>query len=424
MRERNKLLSLIIFFSLSIGLGAQADSGTNLRTLQLPLPDQPAAPYYTSAGLMYDWESNSTAFNNASLLSLIRSNKITNEAKNSNDKNLRGKNYYVDHSEGLVYYVLPVKKRKDLGILFELGIVSQIDASFTKDAYDLVMYGNAHYKNETKNFGNMLVRNIAYQRLGIGIDKYSSDYSHHFRVSLNLIKGDYFNEFRISRGSVYTEENGEYLDIDLKYERHFASLEHLAFGARGYGAGLYGEWNKLMIKQQSRISFQVRDLGFISYPGSTPHHSIDTAIHFTGVSFGSFKSYSSSADINVSDSMEHYFNMKKNNERYNFMLPLSLRLKYEKFGRHYDVIKVQFNWFLYNASPQVILGYAYPVKKALMLGGDLRLGGYGTFDFDVNLKYSYKKILLEAAVKSLEGLVLVKSASGLGAFVHLGYYLN
>jgi hypothetical protein len=424
MREKNKLLSLVVLFCFSLSALSQADTGMASQKLN-PQTDGTSEPMlqYPSLGLIYDWESNSTAFNNASLLSLITSNTISNDVKNSNGKNLRGKNYYVDHAEGMGYYVLPLKKYHDLGILFELGYVTHIDASFTKDAYELVMYGNAHYKNQTKNFGDMFVRNLSYQRLGIGIDKYFSKHTQHFRGSVNLIKGDYFNEFKINRGSLFTEENGEYLDIDLQYDRHFAAVGRSAYAARGYGAGFYGEWQKLFVKQGSLISIQVKDLGFIHYPDSTPHQSIDTAIHFTGLNFGSFQSYSNSADVNVSDSLQHYFNLKKGSQKYNLMLPLNIRLMYQKFGKKNDILKVQFNWYRYNASPQIILGYMYPLKTNLLMGADLRFGGYGMFDLDYRITYHKKKLFFDASLKSLEGLVFIKKASGFGVFLHLGYFL-
>jgi hypothetical protein len=418
MLEKNSTLVLAIIFLFHFTGFAQVDSSKVSPTalkMEFMQPD---------AGIYYDWETNSNGLTNKFLFSVNKDNTISNDIKNSTATKLRAVNHYIAHTSGGGYYVMPLKAHAGLGLVFELEGVSHQDATFSKDAYELMLFGNAHYKNQKKEFGNLFFRNISYQRIGLGLQKYFAHQSQCFTASLNFILGDYFNEVRISRGSLFTEQYGEYLDIDLAYERHFAAIGKSDYSPRGYGSSLNLDWKKLWVEKKALLEVNIKDLGMIHYPARTPHHTIDTTVHFTGVDFGSFSSFSSSGDMNLNDTLVKYFNMKKKDEVYNFMMPLSASIKFEKTLKNSDIAQARLNLYLYNSLPQLTLGYLHQLKPGLLLGADLRIGGYGLMDIDLNARYHHKKMFFEMSVKSIEGLILPKSASGMGLFAHLGYFLD
>lgn len=174
----------------------------------------------------------------------------------------------------------------------------------------------------------------------------------------------------MSRGSVFTEQNGEYLDIDLAYEKRTSARGARIYRPRGYGASININWTKYLVKQNATFTIDYRNLGFIHYGSKTEYQTVDTTIHYTGVDLGTLSSPSSFNSANLKDSVLKNFNLKNGFESVNFSLPAYLEIRYEKAYKTKSLIQVQIGAYLFNPIPTVKAGYLYRIKNTLFLGAD------------------------------------------------------
>lgn len=379
--------------------------------------------HVSNAGFIYDWENNSTAFTNRFLLDLRVKKEISQANKEQSEKRLLNTNYYGSHQSGGIYYVFPMLK--NTGLLLEAEAVSHQDATFKKDAYQIILNGNAPYRNQTKDAGGLFYRNITYQRIGVGLQHYFDKRTQVIQFTANLVMGDYFNQFKLSRGTIFTEQNGEYINLDMAYERHFSAIGAGIFGQKGYGALLHASWYKLMPKQNIILHAELKDLGFTAYPSRTSSQRIDTSIQYTGIDLGALNSISGFTSVNTQDSILNKVNLRGGDMKFTFIMPARLQLSATKVLHNKDILTAQAAYYLYNSLPTLGASYTHTFTPGFWLGGGLRVGGYGRMDIDL---VSHVKItrqwLLALTVRSVEGWALMNNASGMGAFAQLRYIIS
>lgn len=376
-----------------------------------------------TAGIISEWETNSNALTNSFLLDVRGDQQLRHSSLDNSEKKLKSKNYLVNHIEAGAYYVIPLKKHPNTGIICELQAVSFQNAVFTNTAFEMILQGNAQFANQTKDISKLFYQDLEYQKAALGIRHYFKNKTQCINATLGLIVGDYANQFRVDRGSIFTEQNGEYLDIDLKYERRTSARGARFTNPRGYGAGMNFNYQIYLAKQKATLAFNIRDIGFIKYSAATEHQIIDTAVHYTGVNLGPFSNLESFNSSSLKDSVLKVFNAKYNEESFRFTLPTLFEIRFEKVLNNKSIGYVHVRSYLMYSKPQVKLGYLYSLKSNLQLGAELSAGGFGKMDINLCCRYRASKWVLDASVRSVEGLIAPKISSGLGAFLHLGFYL-
>ena len=409
--------NLILFLFLLTTLFAKAQdtlAPLKLEDLYWQLP---------TAGIISDWETNSNAITNSFLLDVRGDQQLGHSSLDNSEKSLKSRNYLVNHIEAGAYYVMPIKKHPNTGIIYELQAVSFQNAVFTNTAFEMILQGNAQFANQTKDISELFYQDLEYQKAALGIRHYFKNKTQCINATLGLIVGDYANQFRVDRGSIFTEQNGEYLDIDLKYERRTSARGARFTNPRGYGAGINFNYRVYLAKQRTTLVFNIRDIGFIKYSSATEHQIIDTAIRYTGVDLGPFSNLESFNSASLKDSVLKVFNSKYNEESFRFTLPALLELRLEKELKNKSIGYVHVRSYLMYSRPQVKLGYLYALKSNMFLGAELSAGGFGKMDINLLYRYRASKWILDASLKSVEGFIAPKISTGLGAFLHVGFYL-
>lgn len=420
--QANVKLYFIFFLVFSNSVFAQKNSADSI-PFNKPLEVENNRLKLPTVGYFLDWQTNSTVLTNTFLFDGRFDLFISQESVNQSAKKLNNNNYFVHQFTSGVFYEMPLKNKPNMGLLFELSASSFQDASFNKNVFNIVLFGNAHYRNEKIELGKMVYRNIEYQKIGIGVRNYFKARTQCVNLTVDFILGDYANQFKLNRGSVFTEQNGEYLDVDLNYERRTSSLGARVYNPKGVGTALNFSWSKLYTKKNATITVDVKNIGFVHYGPSTGVQTVDTAIHFTGLDLGAFSAISTFNTAGVKDSILKNFNIKSKEEAFNFYLPSFLTLKYEQGLAPKSILQIQANAYLSSALPMLKCGYLYLLKSNFYIGSDIRVGGYSKFDIDFLIRYRTTKIYIDGSINSVEGLISPKYNSGLGAFLHLGMNL-
>jgi hypothetical protein len=377
-------------------------------------------------GAKFNWETNSNALTNGFLLDVFNLH-ITRSSIDNSELRLKknGANYFLNRMEGGVYYVQKLKKAKGMRLTYELAATTFQEGSFGSDAFRLVMYGNAHYKNRKLDLGRLAYNDITYQRASIGFRKSRKQETECIEASIGFVVADYANRIRVSRASIFTEENGEYIDVDLAYDRRFSSPGAAFNNPKAVGAAFNAAWYKYLAAQKTYITIRLNDLGFARYGPSSVHQTIDTAIRFSGLELGDISNISSFKTSGIKDSLISKTNYRSSDESFNFMLPGMLNVSLEKQMNAKSSAGVQVTGYTYRPAmlPNIRLSYFYLLSKALSLGSSVSTGPYAKFDLNLHARYSSHRIFVIVDLRSVDGMLNPTRASGAGAFAHLGFFL-
>jgi hypothetical protein len=199
-------------------------------------------------------------------------------------------------------------------------------ADITKDALNLVLYGNKMYEDKTASLSNMNFENLMYNQFSLGIGKQEGKLF--AAVNLSFLQGFMDNQLRTTNAGNYTAPYGEY--IDAKYGFTYNQANEGAspfFGLKG--AGFSGDVHVGYQFEKGLLQFDVQDLGLIMWGKESINYGKDTAIHFEGIVIDNILKINSSSfgRLNV-DSIVKDVAAEKTNRQYNTYLPATLSLSF------------------------------------------------------------------------------------------------
>jgi hypothetical protein len=135
-------------------------------------------------------------------------------------------------------------------------------ADITKDALNLVLYGNKMYEDKTASLDNMNFENLMYNQFSLGLGKQEGKLF--AAVNLSFLQGFMDNQLRTTNAGIYTAPYGEY--IDAKYGFSYNQANEGAspfFGLKG--AGFSGDVHVGYQFNKGLLQFDVQDLGLIMW---------------------------------------------------------------------------------------------------------------------------------------------------------------
>jgi len=280
-------------------------------------------------------------------------------------------------------------------------------ADITKDALNLVLYGNKMYEDKTASLSNMNFENLMYNQFSLGIGKQEGNLF--AAVNLSFLQGFMDNQLRTTNAGIYTAPYGEY--IDAKYGFSYNQANEGAspfFGLKG--AGFSGDVHVGYQFNKGLLQFDVQDLGLIMWGKESINYGKDTAIHFEGVVIDNILKINSSSfgRLNV-DSIVKDVAAEKTHRQYNTYLPATVslsfshQLKTKKIGIQLNY-GIQTRWL----SNYYVMAY---VKSNFLFSNGFRTavsisgGGYSLFNLGAEIGYTTRHINFMLGTHNLLGLV-------------------
>ncbi|MFI5134335.1 MAG: DUF5723 family protein [Chitinophagales bacterium] len=183
-------------------------------------------------------------------------------------------------------------------------------SKFTEGAFNTVFYGNAYYAGQTADFSGTKVYNYEYDRLGFSVQKEFHSEKSWWQASakISLTGIHTAAHLRIDQASLFTEQNGEYLDATYNFEYNVSdSSNHGPFQIDGVGPALDLMTSWMNASRNSRLSFYVSDLGFAVWNKKTRAYNGDSSVHYEGIEVNNFFSQDNSSGIHFNkDSLLKY----------------------------------------------------------------------------------------------------------------------
>ena len=311
---------------------------------------------------------------------------------------------------------------------FLIGIKDQLifNSSFTKDFYELAMYGNKPYLGETKNLGGSSINYLHFQELKLGLIWHKVDSTAKIGVSISLLKGQQLVNISARKGSsLYTNNDGTELIFNSNFNMALSDTNYrknpFAFTGIGASADIFFETPyKSRYGKGSVLTVSANNIGFIHWTNNSVQYSSDSSIKFNGYHIRNLFDLKDStlSSINRDTIVRKLTNARK--EPFNVNIPANLILINKiKFTDKFT-LGLGFRYlFNSNFKPYFFTDAEYQFTSKLTGALHIGYGGYSKLNIGLAFSYNTKDWYFKIGSNSLQGYISPKNTYGQGAFLSL-----
>ncbi len=352
------------------------------------------------------------------------SGAITEDAKSNALQRVKETNLMGSEIDLSLNYKIRLKKFTLTAGLQYFDISS---SKFSEDLFKLYLNGNAQFEGQTANLAPLNQKRFGYQKLSLGLEKEIKGKNLFLGGSLSLIRAFNYTDIDITKGEFYTAPDGEYLTLDMEGEMLTTSASeedgsrknHSFQRFRGLGASLqlYGQ------KQfgKNSLTFQVKDLGFVSYQ-QLDYRNFDTTITFEGAELGYPFNFDGFDTEKLEGSMYDAIAEKESGRKKKIWMPTTLQVEYERMLRP-DKLSMTAGvryTFINGYRPRIWARAHFYLPLNFEVAPVLAWGGLGDTDFGLKIgKQLGRNVFLSTELFFLENLIVPNATKGQGGQVGL-----
>jgi hypothetical protein len=377
------------------------------------------------AGLFADYTIASNSITVQFQNAYIRGDFLDTDLKDQSLLKMRDMNKVGSLFNGGLYYRWKADRFMgidSLSLFTGLFYRSHFSADYPGDLFELYFYGNRPFGGETADISDFHYLQLIYQQLQFGIMKSASCGAGTFRyaASLSLLNGQDYLEIETGEGSLYTQEDIEYVDMNLYLGARQSDTLNQDFGSQsGLGASLSLEaWYG--VEDQFTVGVMVRDLGAIAWNGKSSSFSVDTSYHFEGVVVNNLLD-SLYLDLKSETEFKEGFKENRVSESFTAAIPATVSVVFTKPFSGLLTAQLGGSYILNgHADPSVfvkgIWSFGYFVRASLQfsMGGYTGVGMGAGLDVDLSRGY-----IMSVGAPFMNGYITSKTGTAQGAFARL-----
>jgi hypothetical protein len=295
-------------------------------------------------------------------------------------------------------------------------------SEFSKNAFDLLFYGNSRFTGDTISLSDVNFETFQYQKFTFG----GFHKSNHSYVGISFLKGQNYSSFKMNKADFYTATLGQEITLDLEANFRQSDTANIGLNAfNGWGLStdivFYLNTGKNKnIKFQNAFKIAIQDLGFINWNNQSQFTNLDSNYYFNGFEVTDLFDSSS---YNFSDRIKDSLHILPEQKSFTTLLPFSFSfskiadpLNGEKIQGIYGVRIRAFSFY----KPLFFAGLFYQPIKNLNMNIFASVGGYGGFRMGYSL---YARIIknMHLSISSTDLLGWGKNAFGKDVSIQLSY---
>ena len=355
---------------------------------------------------------------------------ITDEMKDGVTKHLDSKNRFGgDFSTELYFRHKPDSMfcRRNWSWFIGLKNIDHINSTFPRDLFEVYFRGNKNYAGQTADFSGFNYLLLKYQQLQFGLSKsfknHTASYEAGAAVGLNV--GQQLLRIQAPTATLYTEQIGEYLDLNSEIEIHTSDSLHKNFGSFN-GFGLSTDlFFKTTVNKKHFFSARISNLGFIRWNNRSAEVRSDTSFRFEGIEvtklFDLFDTVRTSITSDSAITQSFLTNRKYNS--YTLLLPAKIEVHYQMITGVHSRVGIGANHILHaDYLPLGFLNFDY-LWTTNLIGINISYGGYTTWGTGIyyrrHFKHGYALSFGSNYINSLFNL-----DKGTAENIHLTLYRN
>lgn len=370
-------------------------------------------------------EANSNGVNQQFVWGLLTNSGFSDNQKDKIRNGLKSENGYEDNTSAGIRYKYYSKKFDGF---FTAGyhFRTMRTGYFYKGVYELLLYGNAMFENQTVNLSETRLENSLYNQFSVGFLK--NIHQHNFTVTFGLnasfLHGLNNQSLYVTKGKLYTAEDGEYIDIvyNLRFDQNKGGDVRKREKA---DVGMSGDlFLRMNFNNQIAFSLSVVDLGAINWRAQPLNYfGGKDSTRFKGIEFNDVANLPNTnfSDIKI-DSILKGFLPDRHSDKYQIFLPFTLNFTLSKpFWNERVVVnagvqyKPIYRYYIYG-----FLKTNYFIKPDLVTSLTLGYGGYSKFNLGIEAAKHWKHFDLAAGTNNLIGTVAPLAYTGASAYIRLG----
>lgn len=382
----------------------------------------------------------SSNLNNDFFNKFIWGGYIDNNEKKYALADLQDKNMIGGDFEYGISFILPSKKINDTNNFrfgFSFNQVNHFDAKFSKQLANLLLNGNESTRGTQVSLGSNNFNLLSFNTLKFHAfsKSYYREATHTIGFGLGIANGISNTSLKLYNADLYTQENGEYLDISysglLNNTNSIGSKNPLDYRGHGTCLDIFYQIEK---KSGYTYTLFVENAGIIKWKSNATSYSNDTSFRFEGIDIQNISTFSKSFSSEFVDSLVNSYYPKKTSSSYTTVLPIRLLFSVKKKLSSKVNTSIIFRKQLYsNYEPRVDAELEYLANKNLSLTITSGYGGYCSYWFKndknklsagLNIEYKIKdKFFISVGSPYLNYLNYSGWLSGMGAFFNLKLWI-
>lgn len=379
------------------------------------------------AGVSYNTFAASNSIKNEFVNSLLKKKYLSRDLRNNNF--VKPVNYFGTEDNLCIYFAhMPDSLFGYNNIGYRISVENSFhgDARFTKDLYNIAFFGNKQYAGKLADFSSSQITFMKYQQVKFGLFKQSVRDGDPFTIyfGLGLVKGQTLNSVTLDTSNLFTEETGDYLDLNfqaLYFSSDTSKKKFYDFNGFGVCADLAFVYEDK--KSDFLISCSLNDIGFMWWNKNSMIVPIDTVVHWDGVQLDSLLwGHDTTYNAGLTqDSLLKIVYSKAKKTNFVKVIPEKINIAFTK--RYFEKsLHVTLGFaYLYHANCPLPLIYSrgeYFFKNKISVSTQLAYGGYDKLQFGIGLSAMFSKhFKLQLAAGNIMGFILpektyAQSASG------------
>ena len=371
-----------------------------------------------------EYELGSNGIYNSLLNKFIYGGYIDKKTKDASDNSMRNLNVMGANMN----YDISAFFGRNSKYSYLIGFKDQriFNASYTKDFYELVFYGNKPYLNETKNLSGSNINSLRFQELKLGFIWHKIDTTAKVGVSISILKGQQLFYVKAKEGSsLYTNSDGTELVFNSDFNMALSDTTNknnpFAYSGIGASADIFFETPyKGKLGKGSVLTVNANNIGFLHWFDNSVQYSSDSTFKFDGYHINNLLDLKDStlSAINRDSVIRNTTNAHK--ESFNVNIPTNLLIinKIQFTNKFY--LSTGFRYlFNSNFKPYFFTDAEYHFTPKIIGALHIAYGGYSKLNVGLAFSYVSKAWFFKIGSNSLQGYISPSNTYGQGAFVSI-----
>ena len=380
-----------------------------------------------SVSVNLDFEAGSNGLSAGLVNKLVWGGYISNDLKAESSKHLKNSNNFgLALNYGVDAFV---KGTKNIDFLIGFKNQEVLNATFTRDFFNLMFYGNSMYRGQFANLSGSNVNALRFQEAKFGFMMHALDTVGKIGVSVSVLKGEQLFYVQTHEGSgLYTSQDGSNISFTTDFNMALSDTNKRGlkgFNGIGASADIFFETPyKSAIGKTCLLTVNANNLGFIHWWNNSVQYSSDSTFNFSGYTVKNIYDLKDST-ISAIDADSLVRNLSNaRTEDFNVNIPTNLVLINRIYFSDKFAGAVGFRYiFNANYKPYFFIEPEYKFKN-LVLALHVGYGGYVKLNVGTSVTWNSKAWFLRIGSNSLQGYITPKAAFGQGLFFSLAKKLK
>jgi len=377
-----------------------------------------------------NYSYGSSVMNGAFLNKFIFGGKIEREHKDEAYQNLSNNNSLGGDLNYRLNVDIPLDSlfgKTNISFRAGIEIIEHMDGQFSSDLFKFTFDGNKQYAGESIDIGGTNYNYYKYQQLNFGLInyKYFNEQMAREGVILSIIMAQEHKAITVSEGSIFTDQLGKEIDVDLNYLYNSSDTANRGLGAfNGFGVST-DLFTEFYIKNGDKVYLGLEDLGFIYWSKKSIEIAADSTFHFEGVVVDNIFNLNDTLLNNISkDSIINNISTRNQQGNYSIALPTAVNINYTKVLNEKWKINIGlYHKILSNYFPLFSSNFYYYFNKSFVAKAHISYGGYGKINTGLAFAKSVSKFFdVFIGSNNIESFIVPSSSYNNSGFIGLKAY--